>query len=55
MIGVLVGCIGKPTPISGVSEDLSTGVEDDMIDEGTGSETPENDVGVNAIGMANTE
>lgn len=45
MIGVIVGFVGKPTPISGVSEDLSTGVEEDMIDAERRPETPDNDVG----------
>ena len=31
MIGVFVGFVGKPTPMSGVLEDLSTRVEEDMI------------------------
>lgn len=34
IIGVIVGFVGKPTPISGVSEDLSIGVEVDIIDSG---------------------
>lgn len=31
MIGVFVGFVGKPTPMSGVSEDLSTVLEEDML------------------------
>ena len=33
MIGVFVGFVGKPTPISGVFEDLSMILEDMMYDE----------------------
>lgn len=32
MIGVIVGLVGNPTPMSGVSDDLSMGVEEDMVD-----------------------
>lgn len=53
MIGVFVGFVGKPTPISGVledlstrvEEDLSTGVEEDMISVERFEGTLENDVG----------
>lgn len=31
MIGLLVGFVGKPTPMSGISEDLSRGVEEDIM------------------------
>ena len=33
MIGVFVGLLGKPTPMSGVFEDLSTFPDEDMIDD----------------------
>ena len=33
MIGVFVGLVGKPTPMSGVFEDLSTFPDEDMIDD----------------------
>lgn len=31
MIGLFVGFVGKPTPMSGVDKDLSTGVEEDIV------------------------
>lgn len=31
MIGLLVGFVGKPTAKSGVPEDLSLGLEEDML------------------------
>ena len=31
MMGVLVGFVGKPTPMSGVFDDLSTFPEEDMM------------------------
>ena len=35
MMGVLVGFVGKPVGMSGVSEDLSTVFEEDMMDAGS--------------------
>lgn len=45
MIGVFVGFVGKPTPMSGVSEDLSTVLEEDMMIVEKLSEKLQNDAG----------
>ena len=45
MIGVFVGFVGKPTPMSGVSEDLSTVLEEDMMILEKFSEKLQNDAG----------
>lgn len=45
IIGVFVGFVGKPTPMSGVSEDLSTVLEEDMMIVEKLSEKLQNDAG----------
>ena len=45
MIGVFVGFVGKPTPMSGVSEDLSTVLEEDIMIVEKLSEKLQNDAG----------
>lgn len=45
MIGLFVGFVGKPTPMSGVFEDLSGGLEEDMMSADRLVKTLESKVG----------